>query len=89
MTSPRRVSSLHQLAQEPRSHPLPLGIIFLDLFPILQDPIAFEMLITTFMNHIFSVSIPTSPSTKVDVVVGLDARCVLRFVRGGRVQSWS
>lgn len=56
---------------------LPPGIIFLDLFPILQDPIAFEMLITTFMNHIFSVSIPASPSKKVDVVVGLDARCVL------------
>jgi adenine phosphoribosyltransferase len=51
-----------------------LGIIFLDIFPILQDPIAFENLLTHFMHHLFSHTIPISITKKVDVVVGLDAR---------------
>lgn len=50
------------------------GIVFLDLFPILRDPIAFEQLITTFMNFIFVSVIPATPNKKIDVVVGLDAR---------------
>ena len=50
------------------------GIVFLDLFPILRDPVAFESLITTFLHHCFSVVIPKTPSKKIDVVVGLDAR---------------
>ncbi|KAK4705569.1 adenine phosphoribosyltransferase, partial [Phenoliferia sp. Uapishka_3] len=50
------------------------GIVFLDLFPILRDPVAFESLITAFLQHVFSVVIPRTPSRKIDVVVGLDAR---------------
>ncbi|KAL8287452.1 hypothetical protein RQP46_003310 [Phenoliferia psychrophenolica] len=52
------------------------GIVFLDLFPILRDPVAFESLITAFLHHVFSVVVPglTTPSRKIDVVVGLDAR---------------
>lgn len=53
-----------------------IGIIFLDIFPILQDPVAFESLLTTLLHHVFSVTIPNSVSKKVDVVVGLDARLV-------------
>ncbi|KIK65349.1 hypothetical protein GYMLUDRAFT_348604 [Collybiopsis luxurians FD-317 M1] len=50
------------------------GIVFLDIFPILRDPIAFETLITHFMHRLTSHTIPSIPSKKVDVVVGLDAR---------------
>jgi adenine phosphoribosyltransferase len=50
------------------------GISFLDIFPILRDPIAFETLITHFVHHITSQTIPKSLHKKVDVVVGLDAR---------------
>ncbi|KZP32892.1 adenine phosphoribosyltransferase [Athelia psychrophila] len=50
------------------------GIVFLDMFPILRDPIAFETLITHFMHHLTSHTIPLSPAKKIDVVVGLDAR---------------
>ena len=50
------------------------GIIFLDLFPVLRDPIAFETLLTHLLHHITSETIPKSVSRKVDVVVGLDAR---------------
>ncbi|KAK0191007.1 adenine phosphoribosyltransferase [Armillaria mellea] len=42
------------------------GIVFLDIFPILRDPLAFETLITHLVHHI--------TSTTIDVVVGLDAR---------------
>lgn len=52
------------------------GIVFLDIFPILQNPVAFESLITHFMAHLFSSTIPSSSTKKVDVVVGLDARFV-------------
>jgi adenine phosphoribosyltransferase len=45
------------------------GINFLDIFPILRDPIAFETLITHLLHHIL-----TTHSTKPDVIVGLDAR---------------
>lgn len=44
------------------------------MFPILRDPIAFETLITHFMHHLTSHTIPLSPAKKIDVVVGLDAR---------------
>jgi len=50
------------------------GIVFLDLFPILRDPIAFETLITHFIHHITSHTIPNAPGKKIDVIVGLDAR---------------
>ncbi|KAF8842276.1 adenine phosphoribosyltransferase [Paxillus ammoniavirescens] len=50
------------------------GIVFLDIFPIFRDPIAFETLITHFVHHITSHTIPKSVRKKVDVVVGLDAR---------------
>ncbi|AFR94753.1 adenine phosphoribosyltransferase [Cryptococcus neoformans] len=45
------------------------GITFLDIFPILRDPIAFESLITHFISHIFNTH-----KVKPDVIVGLDAR---------------
>ncbi|OAX43893.1 adenine phosphoribosyltransferase [Rhizopogon vinicolor AM-OR11-026] len=50
------------------------GVDFLDIFPILRDPIAFETLITHFVHHITSQTIPKSLHKKIDVVVGLDAR---------------
>lgn len=45
------------------------GILFKDIFPLFQDPIAVEMVITHIVNHI-----NTTIDKKVDVVVGLDAR---------------
>ncbi|KAJ7095303.1 phosphoribosyltransferase-like protein [Mycena belliarum] len=50
------------------------GIVFLDIFPILRNPIAFETLITHLVHHLTSHTLATSPSKKIDVVVGLDAR---------------
>jgi len=50
------------------------GIVFLDFLPILRDPVAYETLLTHFMHHITSHTIPNSQSKKIDVVVGLDAR---------------
>ena len=50
------------------------GITFLDIFPILRDPVAFEFLITHFVYHLTSQTIPKSPTKKIDVIVGLDAR---------------
>ncbi|KIM68609.1 hypothetical protein SCLCIDRAFT_883714 [Scleroderma citrinum Foug A] len=50
------------------------GVDFLDIFPLLRDPLAFETLITHFVHHITSHTIPKSVRKKVDVVVGLDAR---------------
>lgn len=48
--------------------------MFLDIFPILRDPLAFEALITHFMHHITSHTLGLSDHHKIDVVVGLDAR---------------
>lgn len=50
------------------------GIVFLDIFPLLRNPIAFETTITNFLYHLTSHTIPRSTNGKVDVVVGLDAR---------------
>jgi len=50
------------------------GVTFLDLFPVLRDPVLFEALIAHLVNHLISVTIPISDSRKIDVVVGLDAR---------------
>ncbi|KAK0206493.1 adenine phosphoribosyltransferase [Desarmillaria ectypa] len=50
------------------------GVVFLDIFPILRDPLAFETLITHLVHHITSTTISQSPTGKIDVVVGLDAR---------------
>ncbi|KAF8591444.1 adenine phosphoribosyltransferase [Ramaria rubella] len=49
------------------------GITFLDIFPILRDPVAFETLITHLIHHITSHTIPHN-GRNIDVVVGLDAR---------------
>ncbi|KZW03977.1 adenine phosphoribosyltransferase [Exidia glandulosa HHB12029] len=49
------------------------GIVFLDIFPILRDPVAFETLITHFVHHLTSVTIPQH-GKRIDVIVGLDAR---------------
>ncbi|WOO77867.1 Adenine phosphoribosyltransferase [Vanrija pseudolonga] len=46
------------------------GITFLDIFPILRDPFAFETLLTHLINHITT----THAGVKPDVIVGLDAR---------------
>ncbi|WWD21958.1 adenine phosphoribosyltransferase [Kwoniella shandongensis] len=46
------------------------GITFLDIFPLLRSPLAFETLITHLTHHILT----TFPSSKPDVIVGLDAR---------------
>ena len=46
----------------------------MDIFPILRDPVAFETLITHFVYHLTSTTIPKTPRKKIDVVVGLDAR---------------
>ncbi|KAF8639431.1 hypothetical protein AX16_010286 [Volvariella volvacea WC 439] len=50
------------------------GIVFLDIFPILRDPLAFETLITHFVHHVLSSTPHRISSNKIDVVVGLDAR---------------
>ena len=46
----------------------------MDIFPLLRDPVAFETLITHFVHRLASHTVSTSPSKKIDVVVGLDAR---------------
>ncbi|CAE6521998.1 unnamed protein product [Rhizoctonia solani] len=50
------------------------GVTFLDLFPILRNPLAFETLITHLVHYITSQTIPKLESKKIDTVVGLDAR---------------
>ncbi|KAG6331730.1 hypothetical protein ID866_7359 [Astraeus odoratus] len=67
------VEYLRSLLTQYDDFPKP-GVGFLDIFPILRDPFAFETLITHFVHHITSQTIPKSVLKKVDVVVGLDAR---------------
>ena len=55
-------------------HFLEQGIVFLDIFPLLRDPVGFETLITNFVHRLTSHTIGQSPTKKIDVVVGLDAR---------------
>ncbi|KAI5124721.1 hypothetical protein M0805_005359 [Coniferiporia weirii] len=54
------------------------GIVFQDFLPILRSPLAFETLLTHFLNHITTTVIPRipadAPSRKIDAIVGLDAR---------------
>jgi len=50
------------------------GIKFLDLFPVLRDPILTELLISHFITHIVSITLPRAGVRKIDAVVGLDAR---------------
>ncbi|KIM46266.1 hypothetical protein M413DRAFT_441347 [Hebeloma cylindrosporum] len=50
------------------------GIVFLDVFPILRQPLIFETLITHLVQHITSHTIGISQKKKIDVIVGLDAR---------------
>ncbi|KAI8621566.1 adenine phosphoribosyltransferase [Chytriomyces sp. MP71] len=45
------------------------GILFQDIFPIFQDPIAVETLVTHIVHHLTSSNLG-----KIDVIVGLDAR---------------
>ncbi|WWC59060.1 adenine phosphoribosyltransferase [Kwoniella dejecticola CBS 10117] len=47
------------------------GITFLDIFPILRDPVAFETLITHLIHHIITAN---SEAGRPEVIVGLDAR---------------
>ena len=46
----------------------------MDIFPLLRDPVGFETLITHFVARLTSYTIAQSPTKKIDVVVGLDAR---------------
>jgi len=48
--------------------------VFLDIFPIFRNPLAFETLITNLVHRLTSHTIHKSPLGKIDVVVGLDAR---------------
>jgi adenine phosphoribosyltransferase len=50
------------------------GIVFLDIFPILKEPLVFETLITHLVHHITSYTLQISKVEKIDVIVGLDAR---------------
>lgn len=50
------------------------GIVFLDVFPVLQNPLVFETLITHLVQHITSHTLGISQKKKIDVIVGLDAR---------------
>jgi adenine phosphoribosyltransferase len=50
------------------------GVNFVDIFPLLRDPITFETLITHFVHHLTSHTVAKSESKKIDVIVGLDAR---------------
>ncbi|KAG0234177.1 phosphoribosyltransferase-like protein [Mortierella sp. GBAus27b] len=59
---------INSLIREVPDFPKP-GILFKDIFPLFQDPIAVEMVITHIVNYI-----NTHIDKKVDVVVGLDAR---------------
>ncbi|KAF9429782.1 adenine phosphoribosyltransferase [Entomortierella beljakovae] len=59
---------INALIREIPDFPKP-GIMFKDIFPLFQDPIAVEMVITHIVNYI-----NTTIDKKVDVVVGLDAR---------------
>ncbi|KAJ3300583.1 adenine phosphoribosyltransferase [Borealophlyctis nickersoniae] len=45
------------------------GILFQDIFPIFQDPLAVEALVTNITHHLLSTGLP-----RIDVIVGLDAR---------------
>ncbi|KAL4075929.1 phosphoribosyltransferase-like protein [Scleroderma citrinum] len=67
------VEFLRNLLTQYEDFPKP-GIGFVDIFPLLRNPLAFETLITHFIHHIVSHTIPRSVLKKVDVVVGLDAR---------------
>ncbi|KAJ7591144.1 phosphoribosyltransferase-like protein [Mycena floridula] len=62
-------SHLHPHSDFPKK-----GIVFLDFFPILRNPVAFETLITHFVHHLTSETVSKAPSGKIDVIVGLDAR---------------
>jgi adenine phosphoribosyltransferase len=50
------------------------GITFLDVFPIFRDPSLTELLISHFVTHIITETVPRTSKSKIDVVVGLDAR---------------
>ncbi|CAA7259686.1 unnamed protein product [Cyclocybe aegerita] len=50
------------------------GIVFLDIFPILREPLVFETLITHLAQHITSHTLGISQTKKIDVIVALDAR---------------
>ncbi|EJT97631.1 PRTase-like protein, partial [Dacryopinax primogenitus] len=64
---------LRSLLGEHPDFPKP-GIVFLDIFPIFRSPLALETLFTHLMHHITTVTLPQNKISKIDVVVGLDAR---------------
>ena len=41
---------------------------------MLRDPILTELMISHFITHIVTVTLPKTNQSKIDVVVGLDAR---------------
>lgn len=53
-------------------------MLFCDVLPVLRDPITFELLITHFMSHIFTSTLPrlahSQADARINYVVGLDAR---------------
>ncbi|KAK4057540.1 adenine phosphoribosyltransferase [Microbotryomycetes sp. JL221] len=53
--------------------PIP-GILFLDIMPIMLDPVAFEGVVTHLLHHVYTSTLHRTPQKKIDVVVGLDAR---------------
>ena len=50
------------------------GVVFLDMSPILSNPLAFETLISNLMNHLTQHTLHLSPNKKIDAVIGLDSR---------------
>jgi adenine phosphoribosyltransferase len=72
LTSPRRFKYCPRASSSDSE--FDKGIVFLDIFPILRNPVAFETLITHFLHHLTSHTIPRAPEKRIDVVVGLDAR---------------
>ncbi|MES1913391.1 MAG: hypothetical protein MHM6MM_005576 [Cercozoa sp. M6MM] len=62
------VRHIKSLITEHRDFPKQ-GILFRDIFPVLRDPCAAEMLFTDFTSHLQRCF-----GTDVDVVVGVDSR---------------
>lgn len=51
------------------------GITFINILPALRNPLAFEIMISHILSHIFTITIPKLNNGKsIDAVVGLDAR---------------
>jgi len=68
------VSKSHETPSDFPKKAITQGVDFLDIFPILRDPVAFEALITNLLYRLTSHTMPSLHGGKIDVVVGLDAR---------------